>query len=313
MRIIQSQSPRPLNLLAIGPNALVAAASSTFGAPGDAEVWDVASGSRRFIHASVDEPTGLAFSSDGRFLFVADRFRLLVLDGTDRTNSKLGLGGAHTSVAFSEDGTRFLAAGPQASGLDAWSIITEPAYERSWGTGRHDFLWLWREEGARFAALAISRDCSRVAGEMRSEDAGGRPAHGISIRDASSGAQRQFIPLDPASPVQQLAFTADGSKLVARTDSRTVQLFDATTGAAAGELVHTGRPYVSGIAVHPRGPVACARTSGTVTFWDAEKREQLRTFDWKAGKLVSVAFGPDGALAAAGTEDGKVVVWDVDV
>ena len=121
------------------------------------------------------------------------------------------------------------------------------------------------------------------------------------------------IALDPADPVRQLAFTADGSKLLVRTDSRTVQTFDATTGAPAGELVHKGRPYVTGIAVHPRGPVAYARTDGTVTFWDVSKREQLRTLDWKAGKLVSVAFSPDGALAAAGTEDGKVVVWDVDL
>lgn len=119
-------------------------------------------------------------------------------------------------------------------------------------------------------------------------------------------------PLDPASPVLQLAFTADGSKLVVLTDSRTVQLFNTTTGAAAGELVHPGRSYVTGIAVHPRGPVACARTNGTVTFWDADARQQLRTLDWKAGRLVSVAFSPDGALAAAGTEDGKMVVWDVD-
>ncbi len=100
--------------------------------------------------------------------------------------------------------------------------------------------------------------------------------------------------------------------MLVRTDSRVVQLFDAATGASAGELVHPGRPFVTGIAVHRHGPVACARTNGTVTFWDAEKCEQLRTLDWKAGKLVSVAFSPDGALATTGTENGKIVVWDVD-
>jgi hypothetical protein len=46
---------------------------------------------------------------------------------------------------------------------------------------------------------------------------------------------------------------------------------------------------------------------------DVQKLEPLRTLDWKAGRLVSVAFAPDGALAATGTEDGKVVVWDVDL
>jgi WD40 repeat protein len=134
----------------------------------------------------------------------------------------------------------------------------------------------------------------------------------VQLRD-STGKLLVTIPTDAASPVRQLAFTADGAKLIARTDGRAVQLYDVATGAPAGELVHAGRPFVTGMAVHPRGPVACCRTNGTVCLWDVEKRELLRTFDWKAGRLVSVAFGPDGALAAAGTEDGKVVVWDVDL
>jgi WD40 repeat protein len=66
------------------------------------------------------------------------------------------------------------------------------------------------------------------------------------------------------------------------------------------------------MAVHPNGTVACSRTNGTVCLWDVERRQLLRTLDWKMGKLVSVAFSPDGTLGAAGTEDGKVVVWDVD-
>jgi WD40 repeat protein len=123
---------------------------------------------------------------------------------------------------------------------------------------------------------------------------------------------RVTIAHDPASPIRQLAFTANGAALLVRTDSNTVRLFDAATGVPAGALAHRGRSYVSGMAVHPRGPVACARTDGTITFWDAAARAPIRTLDWKAGRLVSVALGPDGALGAAGTEDGKVVVWDVE-
>jgi WD40 repeat protein len=326
MRIIQSDNPRPLNLLAISSGGLVAAASDTFGVSGDVEVWDAASGVRRFLHPGGIGPTiGIAFSSDGRFLFVGEPYQILILDGTSEPRAH-GLGAAvgvygvgaavaRTRTVFSDDGTRFVTASADAiggAGLEMWSIVTDPGYERSWGDGPHDFLWLWRA-GERCSAPAISRDCGFVAAEERIEDVAGRPRGAIAVRDGGSGKQLVSIPTDPASPVQQLAFTADGSKLLVRTDDRTVRIFDAATGAPAGELVHPRRPYVTAIAVHPSGPVACARTDGPVTFWDAEKREQLRTLDWKVGKLVSVAFAPDGALAAAGTEDGKIVVWDVDL
>ena len=48
-------------------------------------------------------------------------------------------------------------------------------------------------------------------------------------------------------------------------------------------------------------------------FYDAETWQVADRFDWKMGKAVGVAFNPDGALAAAGTETGKIIVWDVDV
>ncbi|HEX4611078.1 MAG TPA: WD40 repeat domain-containing protein [Urbifossiella sp.] len=33
--------------------------------------------------------------------------------------------------------------------------------------------------------------------------------------------------------------------------------------------------------------------------------------NWKVGPLTCIAFSPDGLLGAAGTDDGRVVVWDV--
>jgi hypothetical protein len=38
-----------------------------------------------------------------------------------------------------------------------------------------------------------------------------------------------------------------------------------------------------------------------------------QAFNWEIGRLRSVAFSPDGMLAAAGGDRGKIVVWDVDL
>ena len=309
MRIIQSDNPRPLNLLAVGPGGLVAAASSTFGAGGGVEVWDAASADRVFDHttlATLGNALALAFTPFGHYLLVSDAETVAVLDtakGTWVRNPLLS--DWRPRLALAASGTRLLAGSDlRADGeLECLSIDAELNIRSLWTTARGF--------ESVMDAFDISRDARRVA-LVKQFDFTGRPARTLAVLDAESGKQFTRVSLDPANPVWQLAFTADGSKLLVRTDSRTVQLFAAGNGAAAGELVHPGRPYVTGVAVHPRGPVACTRTNGTVTFWDADTHRQLHTLDWKVGRLVSVAFSTDGALAAAGTEDGKIVVWDVD-
>jgi hypothetical protein len=39
----------------------------------------------------------------------------------------------------------------------------------------------------------------------------------------------------------------------------------------------------------------------------------VQVFDWDVGRLRSTAFSPDGMLAAAGGDAGKIVLWDVDL
>jgi WD40 repeat protein len=322
MRIIQSDNPRPLNLLALGPGGLVSAASDTFGVASDIEVWDAATGARRFVHAAPDHSAAgaVAFTPDGRYLLVGDPQFAVIEATTAKVVAHVATRFDRPDFALSADGTRIIVSTSwnQCGAVECFAVGPDLDFRPLWIDGPpHELLW--------FDAVAITRDgkLTSVVQRVPFGGTGGRPALDVSVRNAETGQVLFTNIIDPASPPDQLAFTADGAKLLVRTDSRIVQMFDATTGAPAGELVHAGRPYVTAIAVHPRGPVACARTNGTVTFWEVPsakpegfvgaKRAQLRTLDWKAGKLVSVAFSPDGALAAAGTEDGKIVVWDVDL
>jgi WD40 repeat protein len=303
MRIIQSDNPRPLNVLAIGLNGLVAAASRTFGAVGGAELWDATTGIRKWTHAP-DKWSfqSVAFVLNDKGLFVADSFGASLLDL--RGTEILRTGWANAATVAVHDRAFVGRADPAHHG----AALT------CWGLPKISLLWKedrWEPHTRFHFPLAIDPPTKRLAVPVWAGAT--HPTHFISVRDSDTGKQLVRFSLDPTSPVLQLAFTSDGAKLLVRTESNKVQLFDAATGAPAGELAHKGRPYVSGIAVHPRGPAACARTDGTVTFWDVERPEPLRTLDWKAGRLASVAFGPDGTLAAAGTEDGKIVVWDVDL
>jgi hypothetical protein len=313
LRIIQSENPRPLNSLAVGPNGLIAAASNTFGAPGDVELLDATAGERRHCFEAPDHTatSAVGFAPDGSYLLVGEqRLRVAVLDpASGQIVSDARTSPGQPDFALSADGRRLMVVSRlnQAGMAECFAVESGPTLRLLWLEGPRESYWFHRP--------AVTPDGNRVAlvENPAHGGSGGRPALRVSVRDAAVGNTLATIPADIVNPIRQLAFTAGGSKLLVRTDSNKVQLFDAATGASAGELAHPGRPYVTGIAVHPKGPVACARTNGAVTFWDAEKREQLRTLDWKAGRLVSVAFSPDGAIAAAGTEDGKVVVWDVDL
>jgi hypothetical protein len=79
-------------------------------------------------------------------------------------------------------------------------------------------------------------------------------------------------------------------------------------------LRNTNRKEFTAIAFHPGGKYLAATSNDeTVKLYDCATWELAHTFTWKIGRMRSVCFSPDGALAAAGSDKGQVVVWDVDV
>jgi WD40 repeat protein len=85
-------------------------------------------------------------------------------------------------------------------------------------------------------------------------------------------------------------------------------------GAEPVRLRNDNRSQFTGLAFHPSGRFLAATSNDqTVKLYDATTWAVAEAYTWGIGRLRSVAFSPDGMLAAAGGDSGKVVVWDVDL
>ena len=115
-------------------------------------------------------------------------------------------------------------------------------------------------------------------------------------------------------PWGRSAVSTDGS-LFAGTRMANILVYAVDSFAEpVAKLTNPSKKHFTGIAFHPSGKYLAATSNDkTVQLFDTATWEVARTFTWKLGRMRSVAFSPDGMLAAAGSDTGKVVVWDVDL
>jgi WD40 repeat protein len=108
-----------------------------------------------------------------------------------------------------------------------------------------------------------------------------------------------------------IAFHPEGELLAAALEWQ-IHIFDVNTRLERSILKgHTGR--VTGLGYHPAGRfLATSSWDKTVRFWDTTTGTLLATFDWQIGRVQALAFAADGLRIAAGGEDGKIAVWDVE-
>ena len=111
--------------------------------------------------------------------------------------------------------------------------------------------------------------------------------------------------------VGNLAFSPDG-KVLAGTAGPRLRIWDIASGRE--------------LAVHKRGPkhfqglsftaggryLATVSNDETVRIWDAYSWQEHKTFTWNIGKLLNIVLDPEGFRAAAGSDKGQIVIWDLD-
>ncbi|MGC8668031.1 MAG: WD40 repeat domain-containing protein [Chthonomonadales bacterium] len=113
---------------------------------------------------------------------------------------------------------------------------------------------------------------------------------------------------DPGA-VAALAFSPDGARLAVGLYRRVV-VFDTTTWRPVAEF-HNLEDAARALAWHPGGSILAIGTglpsrSGRVIFWDVSGAGAAKLGPVQQDCVEAIAFGPDGRLCAAGSDDNKV-------
>jgi WD40 repeat protein len=194
----------------------------------------------------------------------------------------------------------------QYGALSSWERQPDGSFRVLWEEGPQAFRW--------FDWPVLSPDGQLAASAERTPGEGMVGVwSALVVRQTAARGPLCQVPLDrPAAELLAIRLT-DRGQLLGLT-KRGVLVWDARTGQVVTTIRNPVRKMMTALAVHPGSNwLATTGSDGVVRFWETEAFRSGAAFDWKAGPLRSIAFSPDGALAAVGADDGQVVVWDVDL
>jgi WD40 repeat protein len=270
--------------------------------------------------ASVLEHQGVAairFTPDGRrLLFCGPPVGIADLSSRKVTAVPLGPEARHTCCDLSPDGRALVIVqiprpDPEAvatSGIiNAWLDVK--ARLTCWPTADpRSCLWsvdadgkildppLFLPGGERFVSLERRRDGARF----------------FVTRDSASGTVRSAV-CAAYTVLDNPVLSPDGRLIACREGVQIAVYRVDALGEALVTLANDNPKQITGAAFHPSGRyLAASSNDATVKLYDTATWKLDRAFAWGIGRLKSVAFSPDGMLAAAGGDGGKIVVWDVD-
>lgn len=135
----------------------------------------------------------------------------------------------------------------------------------------------------------------------------------VAQQRATANGAAAGTPIPVPTSANHLRFAAGETRLIVAA-SASLYSHDLTNPKAKPVKVTTAnRQHFTGIAVHPDGRrVLATCNDATVREYDSLTLQELRAYAWKIGRLRCVAIAPDGITAAAGSDTGKVIVWDLE-
>jgi WD40 repeat protein len=218
------------------------------------------------------------------------------------------------------------------------SVAFSPDGKRIASVSNDQTIWLWDVQtgqpigqplqGHKFAvnSVAFSPDGKRII-------SGGGVSRGLGREDTEDNTVRQWNAqtghplgnpmIGHMAPVNSVAFSPNGKRIVSGSDDKTLRLWDTQTGQPIEPPLRGHTDNVTSVAFSPDGKriisgggsiVGLGRdgaTDNTVRLWDAQTGHPLgNPLIGHESSVRSAAFSPDSKRILSGSDDKTLRLWD---
>jgi WD40 repeat protein len=165
-------------------------------------------------------------------------------------------------------------------------------------------------EGAAMLAGATPGGDVRALQELLAANA--IEADGVPILNAQIARFTTQKIVDTSSPVHQLAYSPDGSRIVTAEADGTVRRWQSASGKPVGAPMKGHSDKVTAVTYTPDGQtIASTSFDGTMRLWNADTGSPLvQDPQHVTASLTSVAVSPDGGVVITGGTDDDIRFWD---
>ena len=284
---------------------------------------DGTSGAQLRRMLSPGSPTALAFSADAQLLAVGDDDTIALWHTADGSFVRTIAAGAGLGIAFSTDGSLVVNSTPAAyrvaDGTQAWSL-SSPFFSAVASDGS---VAMTSDDQRHMILVDASTGATQVTGVTLDPTAQdgivALSPGGIFATLSSTGAVELQKPTDttpeltlnPTSKVTELAFSRDGTRLMASEQGGSVAVWDASTGSEVAVVpVDFPQPFGAQPTTDGHGLLLVPKRS-EVQWFDLDTNAARFTYSWgHTDELIDGRFSPDGSEIASVGNDGMLRLWD---